>query len=354
MRQIKNFMKSKSSWRCGNPKECITPMSWKCNNELCWCGGNGWWGEPIIPNRWMAWGMSSDMGDIWTINLFQASPFSDDYIWIAILTDDGTWDHFTSVTAGWKYLDMWQWDKMKELFESLDAECIEKLFQIEYDWDTYQRYGTLDDWYEESTYASFWKISSQIYNMMLTCFNTEEWDDVPWDSLEDELRNLCADETEGIITIDCAPRIYAEDYLCSFIRETLESMDADEFIDSYCQVTYDEWGQKIVSCDCAECPETELWYLLLENIPNPYEPWMEFNFYFEPVSEISRDIKPYQGTFDEEKLWYWKLPCMSKPIYADICTSMSIETNAETGDSTIVVWECAMNPERWNNEEIWN
>lgn len=43
MRQIKNFMKSKSSWRCGNPKECITPMSWKCNNELCWCGGNGWW-----------------------------------------------------------------------------------------------------------------------------------------------------------------------------------------------------------------------------------------------------------------------------------------------------------------------
>lgn len=42
MREIKNFMKSKSSWRCGNPKECITPAQRRCNDELCWCWGDGW------------------------------------------------------------------------------------------------------------------------------------------------------------------------------------------------------------------------------------------------------------------------------------------------------------------------
>lgn len=96
MRQIKNFMKSKSSWRCGNPKECITPMGWKCNNEFCGCGE---WGSSLPPLHNMIKETSENSAVIFGENE------TTNFIEINIETDPETGDSRVFVYPHWIFAD---------------------------------------------------------------------------------------------------------------------------------------------------------------------------------------------------------------------------------------------------------
>lgn len=131
MREIKNFMKSKSSWRCGNCKECLTPAQRRCNDELCWCWGNGWGGfSNKVSIWWSQWDRWAGVGPSKWVYLFWTYDPENPL--------DNTVSRQTDVETGDDRIVVWEFEcieneearaMFREMIESLDSECVANLFR---------------------------------------------------------------------------------------------------------------------------------------------------------------------------------------------------------------------------------
>lgn len=134
MRQIKNFMEAKRPmWNC-NECKCITMQCWKESEAFCGCGDNGWgsglsnkvsiwwnqWDYAVGPSKWVYL--------FWTYD--PENPL------------DNTVSRQTDIEIGEDHLVVWEFEwiedeearaMLRELLESLDAECVANLFR----WNEY-------------------------------------------------------------------------------------------------------------------------------------------------------------------------------------------------------------------------
>ena len=452
MRQIKNFMKSKSSWRCGNCNQCITPMSWKCDDEFCGCGGQAnkitpeeemanirdfldgitdihdaelleklryvlneyewdypalWIDKPykveVIPasdngadiiitwehtyfdtvsietdteywySKIVSWDPMLVSNSRFSIGindtqqycrLFWYAPSSYDvedgeYEWrvcdwyeeIYIETDEETGDRKIIISPGWTFpLSFEEW--LREVLKSFDTECIEKLFAVDY---LDYTYSTVDwTW----LWAARWTIDKTIYNMMMAAIRSwktyEEVNDNSRYQLKLKLEEICSGEgNTSILKVDMAPDMYIQEEICPRLGTLLEGTDASIIMEAI-------WNPSECDDRCMDAEDREgcysecikgMWDKMKIRLSIPGAG--TYGVFFEATSDNSANVKlasKWNPSWSSEGV-YTYIPWAWDISELDIQTTVSIETDVETEESSVVVWECAYNPERWMDYE---
>lgn len=270
MREIKNFMKSKSSWRCGNPKECLTPAQRRCNDELCWC-----WGEK---------GGRSDVHISYT-----PDPEKDMRDWPYVVTATRNWITYT--TTVW-YDENGEWTINIEYDWEWNEEDIQRLTDIL--WKDYIR--DEETWY--TIYSSFaFVIMKPVMDCAIECgynldirVNEETlkyWLDVWYD----ELVNKWLYYESGLVDVEVLNSPFTISYdwerECPvYIRRSDKYVVVDEtysLIDRDFFMFFGMMWDPEIECDC-----------------RPYEFFLPIEYY---NKIIKADFKEYPP--DEIKYWLY-------------------------------------------------